>query len=123
MNRFLLCFLLVGIVLGNSCSYTNSGGDTWDLSPLTYDYTAPAIPAGYAMQGNDGNVYYINFCAPVVETLTDCITNPASGSCQLSGGNYHPSGTVSTLKWIPFVRMYSQKLNYYFIYLFIISIY
>lgn len=106
--RVVLAFVLVLSVLGdsNTCSYTDSDGDYFNLSPLTYDPTG-AAPSGYQITDSAGFIYYVNFC----ETVSDLIgsgvcANDGSASCQLSSGNYFNCGLETSLEWVPYECKY-----------------
>lgn len=106
----LLLNVSLGIVQDNTCSYTDSSGNVFDLSALTYDDTLES-PMGYSYTASDGNTYFINFCEPVTLTLSDCATSDGTGSCQLSGDTYYPAGTVTSMEWVPFVRTLFHSLR------------
>merc|ERR1712137_1168129 len=93
----LLLLVCASYVLAqNNCSYTDGSGNTFDLSPLTYD-PSQSSPDGYNAQDTAGQTYYINFCQEVSQvSLSACSKTSPSAVCQTSSGNYHPAGSVST---------------------------
>ena len=95
-----------------TCSYTDTDGNYYDLSPLTYDPSS-ASPSNYQITDTAGNTYYINFCAEVSESIGNgtCNENYPSGSCQHSGISYYSCGALSTYTWIPYQSKYYFKLH------------
>merc|ERR1711879_592211 len=52
-----------------------------------------------------GDTFYVNFCSEVSSSFVspDCNKYGPSGSCQLSGQTYFPSGEVSSMEFVPYV--------------------
>merc|ERR1712100_862335 len=75
-----------------NCTYTNSTGSYWDLSPLTYNPSDPS-PTGYSFSTTTEYTYYVNFCDEVSNSnLDDCNKSVPSGSCQVYNGYYYSAG-------------------------------
>ena len=86
------------------CTFINSTGSYWDLTPLRYDPTNPS-PLGYSYPSYDGNTFYVNFCDEVSNSnLSDCNKSAPSGSCQRSTRNYYSAGTVASMTFVDFTR-------------------
>lgn len=100
-----LCLELVHCQSVN-CTYTNSTGSYWDLSPLTYNPSDPS-PTGYSSTINE-HTYYVNFCDEVSNSnLYDCNKGVPSGSCQHLeyNGDYYSAGTVASMTFVDYTRM------------------
>jgi len=107
MKCWVLLLAVVALVAAQtapmSCEYTDGAGNTFDLSPLTYDPSQNS-PTGYNAMDSSSQNYYINFCQQVstVDTNTaPCNKAAPAAVCQSSGGNYHSAGAVSTQTWGP----------------------
>ena len=111
MQSLVCLFVLFSCTLSvlcdsSNCSYTDTDGNYYDLSPLTYDPSSPS-PSTYQIS-DTYNTYYINFCEEVSQLIGNgtCSDDNSAATCQYSGGSYYSCGSSDNYEW----TSYQSKL-------------
>jgi len=109
-NKYFVSFLLIVFCFewtycqSVDCTYTNSSGAYWNLTPLRYDPSEPS-PSGYSLITTQGSTFYVNFCDEVsTNNLNDCNSDAPAGSCQQTGNpsSFYSAGAVSGMTFTDF---------------------